>query len=1426
VETPREALRNRRNAYLARVSIFDSVEADPRVDRRPARSRRCFAGGDDIPDRCRPDSGERPVHRPPAATDRAEQARALRRQQARTNEADWDQFIAPPGAGGGMSLYRITAVLLRAVELIRQGVPLAPAAVLDVMVTRLPGPDETDRSLSKAWALLKLAGYDWNELNSVIAPALDGAPWDIDEYSHEFVPYGDGQLAPKFTSLRDSVVLTVWRQLDAYLSGYPPFTDTRSTAQRPAPAPGSPPARAKDGTGCACWPGIDPATGSPVPAPVPLVPSLLVSDEVAQPVLHDAVLAALGTVSVAELVELLRRLTVEEPVVARLLHFVHTCWQQVPEDWRWYVGTIQYQQAPSTPQPPDRSPPDEDAFAEVARSWHQLVVLLQTLVFLGNCTKNPVREVCVRLAMLVWEQRQPPGSSGIFLLDAARFEDPGHAQLAGIRQLGQYDDYPFRLALFQYTDKKLRMEVFQRALAGNLRAYPPGRSGPLADRFSSAAPDPVSALYWRNVVLDGTFGHLLSLVDTADFALAEHLRFLGHFRPGGRSRPRRGEPGFDERVEAFLSSAAPDWFLDFATAAILRFKFWLTDAPTPNSGNVEMTFWSENHQVLFACGEYLAGQFWPDETFTHAVDRAGRTLTGREHRDRARVRLEKWLLDRLRFGFAEVNSAVYYNEHLPAVFNAVDFVDDPRLRTLATMVLDLLVFDVARHSCQGSFIAATNRVYIGNKASGWAASVSDFVEVLTGTAGDVGGPGEDAAICLATSSYLDSVPEVLLAIAAAGTNPAAAPGTSPAAPSGGGAVPVVARSRSSIGFGDAGRYGIGTDGSEDIVFWWSHSAYFTEETYRASQSWSYRWNLRSTPPFALFDKIDWAAIRLVSAVVEAVETSAVTGVLLAVHPLLALVMVGRLVRVLFDLVSSVLDLGVAAVTSVLKEIHVLDEDDDRVRLAKPLVEQEFERLAIQLNAGSVIERAHVYLWRSADAQLSSLVDEKKGQFSAQKEVCIANLGPSVSVFVSKPLEPEGAGATLLDAVAGLATGAAGMFEVWETYPPVVDAGDGSAMPEISRPAGPVAVNAASGDIFGDGPGFFHGQASNPLVWQQDNVAIAIFRTSQLQRSVSNRTHAYWPWEHFDEVRTEERAGGRWVFGRRDRRFPPRTPCQPYAVFPSGEIRNRWPSEQTPWPSGPAGPEAGPGAGYVALFSAKGLKTTPAIVDDDGWLNAREGQGALPATAGWGHRELIADGHDNIWVTVVGDRATYGSFDEFCADVLAVEPRFSVADGWCTVVTPVPGAAKGTKGRTFEVNFDHGAKVDGTPLSTSDWPRFELVPSALAGPGARLPYRVDSTARPGRGRVDFDETGWRIEARVLQVTDGEPGSFTLFLVHDLRDPANPVRRTNTKPPDTPRPAASARPDRTEVELTSRRSLLGAEFRPHRHRPTGPRPRSLP
>ena len=188
---------------------------------------------------------------------------------------------------------------------------------------------------------------------------------------------------------------------------------------------------------------------------------------------------------------------------------------------------------------------------------------------------------------------------------------------------------------------------------------------------------------------------------------------------------------------------------------------------------------------------------------------------------------------------------------------------------------------------------------------------------------------------------------------------------------------------------------------------------------------------------------------------------------------------------------------------------------------------------------------------------------------------------------------------------------------------------------------PIIIDRESKEIFGDdGPKYWFGYASSPLVFQHENVTISIYSPTELQQDFSpEETHAHWPWDQFDAIRTDERNGGRWVFGRRARRFPPRTPCRPRS--------ERRPGDKNPWPQGDWRKErltetSEPlPAGYVALFSARGFKSFPAEMH---WWEKQ--------WHSFAHRELIADGDDNIFVTIVGDQSTYHSFEEFRADVLA------------------------------------------------------------------------------------------------------------------------------------------------------------------------------
>ncbi|MEZ0227741.1 MAG: hypothetical protein ACAI25_03895 [Planctomycetota bacterium] len=250
--------------------------------------------------------------------------------------------------------------------------------------------------------------------------------------------------------------------------------------------------------------------------------------------------------------------------------------------------------------------------------------------------------------------------------------------------------------------------------------------------------------------------------------------------------------------------------------ALKRFKFWC-DEPGPD----KICWWSENHQILFATAEYLAGQLMPNEWFTNGG------MRGTDHKNKARVRLLRWLDERLKFGFSEWNSPGYYEEDLKALYNLVDFCDDPRIVKRAAMVLDTLVFDLARLTHKGSFGVTAARCYekLGGdgskwKSNGWAQPVGNLIEVLFGTRGRFNGTGSVGALFHATSSY--DVPTVLLSIGKDTPDH------------------FVDRSRVSIDPSEARDHGIGFSGLEDGMFWWSKGCYFNKEMIVNS-----RWMMRT-----------------------------------------------------------------------------------------------------------------------------------------------------------------------------------------------------------------------------------------------------------------------------------------------------------------------------------------------------------------------------------------------------------------------------------------------------------------------------------------------------------------------------------------------------------------------------------------------------
>jgi hypothetical protein len=186
---------------------------------------------------------------------------------------------------------------------------------------------------------------------------------------------------------------------------------------------------------------------------------------------------------------------------------------------------------------------------------------------------------------------------------------------------------------------------------------------------------------YNSAVFDDVYTYTSRRFDAADFRLQSLARILYQHRDSIT-------PGEYETVRK----------------TFLEMKYWM-DQP----GQDSMCYWSENHQLLFSASEFLAGQYWPEEIFSNTG------LTGREHQAMARNRILTWLEQRWLYGFTEWYSNTYYVEDIAPLANLIDFAKDEEIVIKASMILDLLLYDLATQSHRGVFISSSGRMYGNGK---------------------------------------------------------------------------------------------------------------------------------------------------------------------------------------------------------------------------------------------------------------------------------------------------------------------------------------------------------------------------------------------------------------------------------------------------------------------------------------------------------------------------------------------------------------------------------------------------------------------------------------------------------------------------------------------------------------------------------------
>lgn len=252
--------------------------------------------------------------------------------------------------------------------------------------------------------------------------------------------------------------------------------------------------------------------------------------------------------------------------------------------------------------------------------------------------------------------------------------------------------------------------------------------------------------------------------------------------------------------------------------ALLDFKYWI-DEP----GGGRMITWTENHQVLFHAGEYLAGQLFPADTFTN------NGMNGQQRLEHAESLLRRWIEHRARWGFFEWDSNVYYLEDLAAMINIAEFCADPELAKLASMVVDLMLFDIGSDMFQGVYATTHGRTYTKYFITGRQCRLLGLTNLVWGT-GQRSESSDKAAIPLALARKYRP-PQAILDLPRAGMEE------------------IASLEQHGISLDAAPRHGFDYGTLDDIIFFWGMGAYTNAPVLETSVTAFHEWNLWNHPYF-------------------------------------------------------------------------------------------------------------------------------------------------------------------------------------------------------------------------------------------------------------------------------------------------------------------------------------------------------------------------------------------------------------------------------------------------------------------------------------------------------------------------------------------------------------------------------------------------
>lgn len=263
-------------------------------------------------------------------------------------------------------------------------------------------------------------------------------------------------------------------------------------------------------------------------------------------------------------------------------------------------------------------------------------------------------------------------------------------------------------------------------------------------------------------------------------------------------------------------TSLPDEVLDAIQERFVANRYRYDD-PKPADRVDNLWYWSENHRLITLTCEYLAGQWFPDETFTVTG------MTGAEHRDRSKQPILDWVAERGRFGFFEWHSNVYMLKNITPLTTLIELADDAELVAAAAVALDLSLADVAAHLQKGSYTAPRGRTYKKDKMTSRHEATFGSARLLFADTDLPFQSSTDTGATYLAAAQRYRVPQVLIDVATSEETS-------------------VVRERHGV-FLDGGApitdpveapFGYDFEDPENLPFWWSLGAIGTWQTVRAS----------------------------------------------------------------------------------------------------------------------------------------------------------------------------------------------------------------------------------------------------------------------------------------------------------------------------------------------------------------------------------------------------------------------------------------------------------------------------------------------------------------------------------------------------------------------------------------------------------------